>query len=599
MAEYEPAKRYGARGVSGLFGPSVASRERKKRNDLAHKRGLDEQIKFRKQVDQNLAKKGPYGDFLVDKIASSPAPTRESNLVPPLHRTVDKGDIEPWVPWDELKYTTEQSRKLRWESFRDQNNLPQGEMGRSSTLPDGARPRSYYNRPLLPSAVSPLTHQTFGTVQRQRDGENDVVTNIWDRPDRSYDSPIWQIGEPNPHVSPIKPPNHLDAPTSISLDACQQVQRAFFAKDVDRQGLLFEEDIRQVCALFFIHNAQVENALRNAAGVKSMRDGRIRYNAFLKALCPQYFAADEGAADAGRGGRAALPAAQRHRREQPYWDPWGRSSGGGSPVRGPDGRPLADRSEMRRLAGYRIQDGGLRAMDTGLAEAPGAPMYLSASMGQFFRKDSSPAYVSPFTSSPVESAEHSKQHAENVDVEMARPIPRSRLNEHPISDFVSSGGAEEIPAHLRQTNTRDYRPGPVRVRRGPRRNRANSKPRENTVFIPGDVREGDSIMRKIIQSHDPLPEPVLIPASGAVDYEKSLLASIPSSEMSDFPTGLKLRGLSVSSSETSLDSEGREALLNKFSSASKPLGLGLAMNPGETSYERFISATENSIFERP
>ena len=60
---------------------------------------------------------GPYGDFLVDKISNSPAPVKESLIVPPLHRTVKDGHVEPWKKFDEEQFAVEQKRKLRWESF--------------------------------------------------------------------------------------------------------------------------------------------------------------------------------------------------------------------------------------------------------------------------------------------------------------------------------------------------------------------------------------------------------------------------------------------------------------------------------------------------
>ena len=239
---YEPSNRFGASGVYGLFGPSLESRERKKRNEMAHKRGLDEQIKYRKEMNKTLGGgQGPYGDFVVDKIASSPAPTKESFMVAPLHRSADKGAVEPWVKWDEDKYRAEQSRRARWESFRDQRGLPQGETGRGNAFP------TFNDRPLLPTSVSPLTHKPWA---RPRAGSSPLDgRRVMDRLDRTYESPVWQIGEPNPRVSPIRNPSQTakiggpgGAPTrTVSIDACSQLQKAFFAADELHQGLLDEE----------------------------------------------------------------------------------------------------------------------------------------------------------------------------------------------------------------------------------------------------------------------------------------------------------------------------------------------------------------------
>ena len=155
--EVEGGRRFSYTGVNGLWGPSLESRERKKRKDRRFKQELDAQIKFREEIhDKQYA--GPYGDFLVtEKISQSPAPIKESLIVPPLHRTVDNGNVEPWKAWDEEKFGIEQKRKMRWESFRDLHNLPPGEIGRNNKV------SSRFDSPNSPKnnqfARSPLTHK--------------------------------------------------------------------------------------------------------------------------------------------------------------------------------------------------------------------------------------------------------------------------------------------------------------------------------------------------------------------------------------------------------------------------------------------------------
>jgi hypothetical protein len=613
---YEPSNRFGASGVYGLFGPSLESRERKKRNEMAHKRGLDEQIKYRKEMNKTLGGgQGPYGDFVVDKIASSPAPTKESFMVAPLHRSADKGAVEPWVKWDEDKYRAEQSRRARWESFRDQRGLPQGETGRGNAFP------TFNDRPLLPTSVSPLTHKPWA---RPRAGSSPLDgRRVMDRLDRTYESPVWQIGEPNPRVSPIRNPSQTakiggpgGAPTrTVSIDACSQLQKAFFAADELHQGLLDEEAIRRVCSLFFVPVVEIDNALSNASGVKNLRDGRIRYNTFLKAICPDYFSNDGNA----QGGGLRKHAQRANR--QNIWHPWGASSGGGAPVRGPDGRPLADRTEMRRLAGYRIQNGGLRAVDFGLAEAPGAPLYLSGSMGPDISRGNGGGrgggdhYVSPFVSSPVQSDERNKQE----DFEGGGGGGNAMLDRHPIVDFLDSDpnqNAFDVPPQFQPRRQVKHR----RSKRARLRRESAKGPRstlgEKRGMVPTDARNmGDEmIMRSIVQSHEPLPEPTTIPGPGARDFGYSLLDTIPNNEMSAYPEGLKVKELEVeemkelfsspftmtaSSSESSLDSEGRERLLTNFGAISKPLQqtYGFTPNPGETSYDRFLNAAKASLFQ--
>ena len=133
--DLEASRRFGYTGVNGLFGPSLDSRERKKRKNKKFKQELDAQIKFREDTkDKQYA--GPYGDFLItEKISRSPAPVKESLIIPPLHRTVDNmSTVEPWIEWDEEKFAVEQKRKMRWESFRDLHNLPPGEIGKNDKV---------------------------------------------------------------------------------------------------------------------------------------------------------------------------------------------------------------------------------------------------------------------------------------------------------------------------------------------------------------------------------------------------------------------------------------------------------------------------------
>ena len=44
----------------------------------------------------------------MDKISNSPAPVKESLIVPPLHRTVKDGHVEPWKKFDEEQFAVEQ-----------------------------------------------------------------------------------------------------------------------------------------------------------------------------------------------------------------------------------------------------------------------------------------------------------------------------------------------------------------------------------------------------------------------------------------------------------------------------------------------------------
>ena len=73
----------------------------------------------------------------------------------------------------------------------------------------------------------------------------------------------------------------------------------------------------------------------------------VPYNTFLKNLCPALFGSDSyDSTTTGRKNNYE----KRKERAGKIWHPWGRS-GGGAPVLGPTGRPIADRTEMRRNAG--------------------------------------------------------------------------------------------------------------------------------------------------------------------------------------------------------------------------------------------------------
>ena len=99
------------------------------------------------------------------------------------------------------------------------------------------------------------------------------------------------------------------------------------------------------------------------------------------------------------------------------------------------------------------------------------------------------------------------------------------------------------------------------------------------------------IMRKVVQDHDPMPPVQVVPSSNSrMDqgrHSLSMMYSIPSNEMGDWPAGLTFqeenesvkdifrspfRGFTNTPSENgSLNSEQRENLLTKYSTIQKPL----------------------------
>ena len=154
--------------------------------------------------------------------------------------------------------------------------------------------------------------------------------------------------------------------------------------------------------------------------------------------------------------------------QQKIWHPWGRS-GGGAPVVGSDGKPIADRTEMRRNAGYRIQRGGLLSLDNGRANSPGSPMYLSGSLGKFF-------YVGDGNENKINGNGESKGSNEigyakrkgSKDVVGLKKSPiRANLNRHPISDFLDPFQNQDIETErplFDKSVKNDYSYRPVRGR---------------------------------------------------------------------------------------------------------------------------------------
>ena len=627
--EVEGGRRFSYTGVNGLWGPSLESRERKKRKDRRFKQELDAQIKFREEIhDKQYA--GPYGDFLVtEKISQSPAPIKESLIVPPLHRTVDNGNVEPWKAWDEEKFGIEQKRKMRWESFRDLHNLPPGEIGRNNKV------SSRFDSPNSPKnnqfARSPLTHKpmeyqlfnynTGSNNNNTTNNNNNNGSNMYDVFNRGqhkidYQKPLWEIDgnlkvNRAAQISPIRDKDEISA-TTVSLDSCRQVQRAFHALDENRQGVLHEAEIKRLCSLYFIPPYEVDLALQRSSTLKSYSKGIIRYNTFLKNLCPALFADDSNSKN---NNRRKNNYQKRKERAVKIWYPWG-GSGGGAPVRDGEGRPIADRTEMRRNAGYRIQRGGLMSIDQGNANSPGAPMYLSGSMGKYFYKED------------ANNNNNNNNSNNNKKNEIKKSPIRANLNRHPISDFLDPYQNQDIElqqSSFMQSNNTSYRPVRARVVKRNKRRVANAQnlldmEEKPAKLLPNDVRYNDEemIMRKVVQNHEALPEPEMLPSSNArLDQEKgslSLMNSIPSYEMSSWPKGLKFeeeteevkeifnspfRGFATTpSDEGSMNSEQRQELLTQYSSIRQPLQKSFAFEPNanDSSYDKFIDAARSSMF---
>ena len=176
-----------------------------------------------------------------------------------------------------------------------------------------------------------------------------------------------------------------------------------------------------------------------------------------------------------------------------------------------------------------------------------------------------------------------------------------------------------------QSNNTSYRPVRARVVKRNKRRVANAQKlldmeEKPAKLLPNDVRYNDEemIMRKVVQNHEALPEPEMLPSSNArLDQEKvslSLMNSIPSYEMSSWPKGLKFeeeteevkeifnspfRGFATTpSDEGSMNSEQRQELLTQYSSIRQPLQKSFAFEPNanDSSYDKFIDAARSSMF---
>ena len=628
----DPSRRFGLAGVKGLFGPSLESRERKKRINRRLKQELDAQIKYKADL-KDKPYGGPYGDFLVDKISNSPAPVKESLIVPPLHRTVKDGHVEPWKKFDEEQFAVEQKRKLRWESFRDQHNIPSRKFGANDGGFNEVRDKNLEYGSNF--ARSPITHKALdiyssgGVARKENLSIHDSFWNGRARDPVEYQRPLWEMdGNINVNrgaqVSPLGDQDKISS-TSVSIDSCLQVQKAFHALDENRKGLLHKLEIKRLCSLYYIPIHEVELALQRSSSL-SFSSKLIRYNVFLKNLCPTLFDR-EGNKGLQKGNASQM----RRTRQQKIWHPWG-GSGGGAPVVGSDGKPIADRTALRRNAGYRIQRGGLLSLDNGRANSPGSPMYLSGSLGKFF-------YVSDGNENKINGNGESKGSNEigyakrngSKDVVGLKKSPiRANLNRHPISDFLDPFQNQDIETERplfdkSVKNDYSYRPVRGRVKKNNNRRgqsieerlRLEKKPQK---LVATDIRfkDQDMIMRKVVQDHDPMPPVQVMPSSNSrMDqgrHSLSMMYSIPSNEMGDWPAGLTFqeenesvkeifrspfRGFTNTPSENgSLNSEQRENLLTNYSTIQKPLQKSFAFEPNasDSSYDKFLDAAKHSMF---
>ena len=130
-------------------------------------------------------------------------------------------------------------------------------------------------------------------------------------------------------------------------------------------------------------------------------------------------------------------------------------------MRDGEGRPRV--YEMRRNAGYRIQRGGLMSIDQGNANSPGAPMYLSGSMGKHYKEDAN---------------NNNNNSNNNKKNEIKKSPIRANLNRHPISDFLDPYQNQDIElqqSSFMQSNNTSYRPVRARVVKRNKRRAAKQK----------------------------------------------------------------------------------------------------------------------------
>ena len=155
--------------------------------------------------------------------------------------------------------------------------------------------------------------------------------------------------------------------------------------------------------------------------------------------------------------------------------------------------------------------------------------------------------VSPFLSSPVQTEERNKQR--DMESAVAQRTASPSFDRPPIVDFLESDpkkDAFDIPPQFQKKKQVKHR----RSKRGHVRQKTtkhwSSSLSESTSLAPTDVRNmgDDLIMRNVVQSHEPLPDPTMIPASSTGNLH-SLLDTIPSSEMTDYPEGLKVKELEI------------------------------------------------------
>ena len=142
-----------------------------------------------------------------------------------------------------------------------------------------------------------------------------------------------------------------------------------------------------------------------------------------------------------------------------------------------------------------------------------------------------------------------------VDVVGLKKSPiRANLNRHPISDFLGHLQNQDIETerplfHKNTKNDNSYRPVRGRVNKNYNRLGQNIQERlrlkkKTQKLVATDIRfkDQDMIMRKVVQDHDPMPPVQAMPSSNSrMDQGSnslSMMYSIPSNEMGDWPAGL-------------------------------------------------------------
>ena len=147
-------------------------------------------------------------------------------------------------------------------------------------------------------ARSPITHKALdiyspgGVARKENLSIHDSFWNGNARDVVEYQRPLWEMdGNINANrgaqVSPLGDQDKISS-TSVSFDSCLQVQKAFHALDENRKGLLHKLEIKRLCSLYYIPIHEVELALQRSSSL-SFSSKLIRYNVFLKNLCPALF----------------------------------------------------------------------------------------------------------------------------------------------------------------------------------------------------------------------------------------------------------------------------------------------------------------------